>query len=91
MASLRVVTAVSVVFTLSDAALPRFPPTWDMQQSTMVMPCNYSGTMDMRSSVGKFGIVDVDWSNMKKIWSNSHPMDAEELLIDQASQSHVIL
>jgi hypothetical protein len=91
MVSLRVVTVVSVAFTLSDAVLPLFPPTWDMQQSTMVMPCNYSGIMDMKGSVGKFGIVDFDWSNMKKIWSNAHPMDAEELMIDQAKRQKAAL
>jgi hypothetical protein len=85
MVTLRVATAVSVVC-ISDAVLPLFPSTWDMQQSTMVMPCNYSGTMDMRGSVGKFGIVDFDWSNMKKVWANAHPMNPEELLIDQAKQ-----
>ena len=84
MVSFRVVAAVSVTF--SDAVLPLFPPTWDMQQSTMVMPCNYSGITDMTGSVGKFGIVDFDWSNMKKIWANAHPMNAEELLIDQAKR-----
>lgn len=85
MLSLRVyVTAVfSVAFT--HAMLPLFPPTWDMQHSTMVMPCNYSGMMDMKS-VGKFGIVDIDWSNEKKIWSNAHPMNADELLVDQAKR-----
>ena len=71
---------------LANAALPHFPPTWDMQRSTMVMPCNYSGILDMGSSVGKFGVVDIDWSNMKKIWANAHPMDAEELLVDQAKR-----
>ena len=71
---------------LADAALPHFPPTWDMQRSTMVMPCNYSGILDMGSSIGKFGVVDIDWSNMKKVWANAHPMDAEELLVDQAKR-----
>ena len=57
----------------------------------MVMPCNYSGMTDMSSSVGKFGIVDYDWSNMKKTWANAHPMDAEELMIDQAKRRKAAL
>ena len=55
-----------------------------MQQSTMAMPCNYTGMMDMSGDIGKFGIIDFDWSNGKAQWANTAPMSSEELLVTQA-------
>lgn len=34
-----------------------YPVTWQMNQSTIIMPCNESGLTDPRSTVG-WGIVD---------------------------------
>jgi len=66
------------------AELPLFAPTYDMQQSTIAMPCNHSGMMDMTGDIGKFGIVDYDWNNGKSIWASKDPFTTEELLITQA-------
>ena len=66
--------------------LPLFKPTYNMQQSTIAMPCNYTGFLDMSGDIGRFGIIDFDWSNAKEVWANAHPMDAEELLLDQAKR-----
>ena len=68
------------------AELPKFPPTYNMQQSTIAMPCNYTGYMDMGGDIGKFGIIDFDWSNAKQIWANANPMNTEELLVEQAKR-----
>ena len=64
--------------------LPNFPHTYDMQQSTIAMVCNYSGLLDMSGPVGKYGILDFDWSNAKLIWGNDHPMDSEAMQLQQA-------
>jgi hypothetical protein len=43
------------------AELPQFNHTYNMQQSTIAMPCNYSGFMDLGGDLGKFGVIDFDW------------------------------
>ena len=63
---------------------PTWPPTYDMQSSTIVQPCNTSGFLDP-SVFSQFGIVDVDWSNGKAQWVRP-PMSAEELLDEQAAR-----
>eukprot|EP00040_Diaphanoeca_grandis_P030025 m.176861 g.176861 ORF g.176861 m.176861 type:complete len:442 (+) comp31864_c0_seq2:206-1531(+) len=63
--------------------LPHWTPTYDMQQSTIIMPCNTSGQLDPQF-FSQFGIVDVDWSNMKAVWDNQHPMNSSGLMIEQA-------
>lgn len=63
--------------------LPKFAPTWDMQLSTIAMPCNDSGLLDINLH-SQFGLIDIDWSNGKQIWVNP-PMNCEELLLTQAA------
>lgn len=75
-----------VVSPLCWAELPLFPHTYNMQQSTIAMPCNYTGFMDMSGDIGKFGIIDFDWSNAKQIWANAQPMSSEELLVEQSKR-----
>ena len=79
-----VVAAAMVVVVAGE--LPLFNHTYNMQQSTIAMPCNYTGFMDMTADIGRFGIIDFDWSNAKELWANAHPMNAEELLLDQAKR-----
>jgi hypothetical protein len=54
-----------------------------MQQSTIFMPCNYSGHYNPQVAA-KFGIVDFDWSNEKDEWINDSPMTCKERLLEQA-------
>jgi hypothetical protein len=63
--------------------LPRWNHTYDMQRSTIVMPCNTSGPLDPEF-FSQFGIVDVDWSHMKHQWANTKPMDSSGLMVKQA-------
>ena len=63
--------------------LPRWRPTWQLNRSTMLQPCNYSGFFDPEFSA-RFGVVSYDWSNAKQQWANQHPMDCEERLLEQA-------
>jgi hypothetical protein len=71
--------------TLDDAPpLPGWVPTYDMAQSTIIMPCNYSGWTDPRVFMN-WGVVDFDWSNARELWSNAAPMDCEERLLTQAT------
>lgn len=67
----------------SDPLLPAFPITYNMSRSTIAMACNYTGLLNL-TVLGKFGLIDIDWSNGKELWANAHPMDAEETMSKQA-------
>ena len=71
--------------------LPPYPPTWALNASTIIMPCNYSGPTDPRSTVG-WQYIDFDWSNWKGRgdadgWAKHKPMDCEELLVKQVDMT----
>ena len=55
--------------------VPNWTVTYNMSESTVVMPCNYSGLYDFTAypELAKFGLVDYDWSNAKmvRVWSMS--------------------
>jgi len=61
---------------------PNYPPTWVMNASTIIMPCNYSGFTDPATTTG-WGLIDFDWSNAKQFWAKAKPMDCAELLLKQ--------
>eukprot|EP01083_Nonionella_stella_P208074 755365_1 len=63
---------------------PKWTPTYQMNRSTIVMPCNYSGYMSKPETLARYGIVDFDWSNAKMLWANTSPMDCQERLLTQA-------
>ena len=71
---------------VTQAVFPKWPPTYQMNSSTIIMTCNYSGYMDQNAvtQLAKYGIVDIDWSNAKELWANTSPMDCEERLLTQA-------
>jgi hypothetical protein len=80
-------TFVAVLLALVPAVhagVPSWPATYQMNRSTIIQPCNDSGYFDPQFG-GQFGIADFDWSNGKQLWVNAHPMDCEEMLIDQAA------
>ena len=64
--------------------LPNQPPRYQMNKSTIIMPCNNSGYMDPKRTVG-WSIIDFDWSNGKAIWTKHRPMDDEVILQNQVS------
>jgi hypothetical protein len=68
---------------------PLWEPTYLLNRSTIVQPCNESGFFDP-SFLAKFGVVDVDWSNAKAIYTNQHPMNCEELLVEQGAMVKAI-
>jgi hypothetical protein len=41
---------------------PLWPVTYNMQDSTIVQPCNVSGFLDA-AHFSQFGLVSIDWSN----------------------------
>jgi hypothetical protein len=45
-AALVVVVVVAAAAWEVEAATPRWTPTYNMSESTVVMPCNYSGLYD---------------------------------------------
>eukprot|EP00054_Salpingoeca_dolichothecata_P036770 m.8584 g.8584 ORF g.8584 m.8584 type:complete len:581 (+) comp7015_c0_seq1:40-1782(+) len=63
--------------------LPKWEPTYNMWNSTMLYFCNDSGFHDL-DDAKNYGVVVYDWSNAKDIWVNQHPMNDEELLTKQA-------
>ena len=71
---------------LSAALQPNLPPRYQMNQSTIVMPCNKSGYMDPERTVG-WSIIDFDWSNGKAIWTKQRPMMDEVVLQNQVKMS----
>ena len=60
--------------------------TYQMNQSTIIMPCNNSGYTDPQTTVG-WSIIDFDWSNGKAIWTKNRPMNDEEVLQKQVEIS----
>lgn len=73
----------------SDNKVPKWAPTYNMSESTVMMPCNYSGLYDFEAypDLAKFGLVDYDWSNAKKIWVDQSPMDTDGMLVEQAKRN----
>eukprot|EP00931_Biecheleriopsis_adriatica_P089111 TRINITY_DN63293_c0_g1_i1.p1 TRINITY_DN63293_c0_g1~~TRINITY_DN63293_c0_g1_i1.p1 ORF type:complete len:434 (+),score=72.04 TRINITY_DN63293_c0_g1_i1:27-1328(+) len=63
--------------------LPKWPPTYDMKRSTILMPCNYSGWHSVDEAL-QYGLVSYDWANAKSLWSEHSPVDDESLLVAQA-------
>ena len=70
--------------------LPPWKPSWNMSLSTVIQPCNASGMFDTAFG-SRFGIVDFDFENAWKQWSNEKPMDAETLMVEAAVSNQVIL
>ena len=62
---------------------PLWEATYDMQQSTIIQPCNMSGFLNA-THFSQFGGVSIDWSNAKSLWV-APPMSCEELLVEQAA------
>jgi len=69
--------------------VPKWEPTYNMSESTVVMPCNYSGLYDYEAypALARFGLVDYDWANAKSIWANQSPMDCDGMLVQQAARN----
>ena len=63
--------------------VPAWPASYAMNASSFVMLCASDGLMPANRT-GGWAIVDVDWSNAKRVWAAAKPMDAEELLLQQA-------
>eukprot|EP01060_Flectonema_neradi_P012834 TRINITY_DN19614_c0_g1_i1.p1 TRINITY_DN19614_c0_g1~~TRINITY_DN19614_c0_g1_i1.p1 ORF type:complete len:414 (+),score=69.34 TRINITY_DN19614_c0_g1_i1:47-1243(+) len=78
---------VWLLSTLAVSSLvPKWEPTYMLNRSTIVMACNETGYFDADAvaKLSKFGVVDIDWSNAKELWSKTSPMDCEERLVKQA-------
>ena len=88
--SLLVSTLGVVVF----SQVPPGPPVWQMNLSTIIMPCNSTGPTDPASTKG-WGTLDFDWSNWKGTgdsdgWAKSTPMDCEERLATQVAMTTAV-
>jgi len=66
--------------------LPSAPARYQMNRSTIIMPCNNSGYMDPARTAA-WSIIDFDWSNGKAIWTKQRPMLDEVVLQNQVTMS----
>lgn len=71
--------------------LPKWKPTYQMNLSTILMTCNYTGPTDPTTFSG-WAYVDFDWSNWKGSgkadgWAKHKPMDCEELMVKQVDMT----
>ena len=78
----------------SVAQVPPGPAVWQMNLSTLIMPCNNTGPTDPASTMG-WGTLDFDWSNWKGTgssegWSKATPMDCEERLATQVAMTTAV-
>jgi hypothetical protein len=87
MARIAVAVAIALASTTlpgtADAQLSPWPQTWTLNQSTIIMACNYTGDLDP-SSTANYSVVDVDWSSGKAQWATGKPMQADESILRQA-------
>ena len=67
-------------------AVPRSAPDYQMNHSTIIMPCNNSGYTNP-ATTASWSIIDFDWSNGKALWTKSRPMNDEEVLQKQIELS----
>ena len=77
---------LAVVAVAAQGTLPSWPITYQLNLSTIVQPCNYSGYFNP-AALSRFAVVDFDWSNAKQLWANDQPMRCEERLIDQVAMT----
>ena len=64
---------------------PGWIQSWELRDSLQIYACNYSTWLDA-DFAAQFSLVALDWSNGKELWANEGPMDAEQLLVDQAAR-----
>ena len=86
---LLVAAAATTVGMLTQ--VPSGPAVYQMNLSTIIMPCNYTGPTDPQSTKG-WGTIDFDWSNWKGTgsapgWAKAKPMDCEERLATQVAMT----
>jgi len=80
--------AAALLLARAGAQSPPWPASWRMADSTIAMPCNFSGYTDPASLAG-WAITSFDWSNSLEMWSASTPMDNDERNLAQAALSKV--
>ena len=70
----------------SRCQVPPWPRTYNMAQSTIIMPASVNGNWDYSFfSLAAFGIVDFDQSVNKRAWVDARPMDVQATMLEQAA------
>ena len=82
-------TYAYVPFPNPPQRLPTFKPSYDMFDSSIIMPCNYTGPFSTKVA-SEWGISDIDWSNSKAQWVQKHPMQSQEELVNAASNIRAV-
>lgn len=86
---LAVGRTMSLLFAVAvgvTAQLPPWPASYQLNRSTVAMPCNSSGWISTPVATG-WALQSVDWSNGKAQWAAMKPMDCEERLVEQAART----
>ena len=63
---------------------PTWVQSWAVANSLATYACNYSGFFEP-AYTRQFSLIALDWSTGKQAWANQHPMDAEQLMVDQVN------
>ena len=82
-------TVAYVPFPDPPQRLPTFPPSYNMFESSIIMPCNYTGPFSTQVAA-QWGISDIDWSNAKAQWVQQHPMQSQEELVTAAANIRAV-
>ena len=82
LAALLLLLAAASAWSLPGHLIPRWEPTYDMPLSTIIQPCNWSGPMD-NAWLAKWGVVSMDWSNARRDWAQTKPMNCDQHLFEQ--------
>ena len=83
MAMLLCALAQTTLAQVPGYGTPNYTVTYQMNRSTVIMPCNYTGFLNATNLAPFGGLIDVDWSNAKSTWSKQQPMRDETLLMEQ--------
>lgn len=83
---MRGMICLLAVVAAAQGTLPSWPIQYQLNLSTIVQPCNYSGYFNP-AALSRFAVVDFDWSNAKQLWANDRPMRCEERLIEQVAMT----
>jgi len=75
------------ICTWCPPVLPRWAPTYVLNESTILEPCNRTGFLTPADVAG-YAVVQLDWSGARMGpdgWAAARPMDPEERLLRQAA------
>jgi len=89
----RALVCAAVLDSGARAALPPWAPTFDMNASSIFMPCFASGALPAPfppAQAAAWGWRSFDWTNGAGAWARNAPQDCEEALVSQAEATDAV-